>query len=160
MLLLLLHIWKLSLPGGKARICILVHVTEKPMLLTTCDYALVKVKSLSRVQLLATPWTTTHQALRPWDFPGKSTGVGCHCLLRIMTPNPGLTPEQCFLFPNHAPDLESLHLPRHHFFTLSGPENHSLWWGGTDSPYPHPPGSHFQRAKDNSALSSPIFLIK
>ena len=21
--------------------------------------------------------------LRPWDFPGKSTAVGCHCLLRI-----------------------------------------------------------------------------
>ena len=21
--------------------------------------------------------------LRPWDFPGKSTGVGCHCLLRV-----------------------------------------------------------------------------
>ena len=20
--------------------------------------------------------------LRPWDFPGQSTGVGCHCLLR------------------------------------------------------------------------------
>ena len=20
--------------------------------------------------------------LRPWDFPGKSTGVGCHCFLR------------------------------------------------------------------------------
>ena len=20
--------------------------------------------------------------LGPWDFPGKSTGVGCHCLLR------------------------------------------------------------------------------
>ena len=42
----------------------------------------VKVKSLSRVRLLATPWTTAHQALRPWDFPGKSTGVGCHCLLQ------------------------------------------------------------------------------
>ena len=41
----------------------------------------VKVKSLSRVRLLATPWTTAHQALHPWDFPGKSTGVGCHCLL-------------------------------------------------------------------------------
>ena len=38
-----------------------------------------KVKSLSRVRLLATPWTTAHQALRPWGFPGKSTGVGCHC---------------------------------------------------------------------------------
>ena len=23
--------------------------------------------------------------LRPWDFPGRSTGVGCHCLLRIAT---------------------------------------------------------------------------
>ena len=23
--------------------------------------------------------------LRPWDFPGKSTGVGCHCLLRGKT---------------------------------------------------------------------------
>ena len=23
--------------------------------------------------------------LCPWDFPSKSTGVGCHCLLRIIT---------------------------------------------------------------------------
>ena len=23
--------------------------------------------------------------LRPWDFPGKSTGVGCHCLLQLLT---------------------------------------------------------------------------
>ena len=23
--------------------------------------------------------------LHPWDFPGKSTGVGCHCLLRFIT---------------------------------------------------------------------------
>ena len=23
--------------------------------------------------------------LHPWDFPGKSTGVGCHCLLRNIT---------------------------------------------------------------------------
>ena len=91
----------------------------------------VKVKSLSHVQLCATPWTAAYQAplsmgfsrqeycsgvpfpspvhesekwkwsrsvmsdsvqphglqptrlLCPWDFPGKSTGVGCHCLLRI-----------------------------------------------------------------------------
>ena len=96
----------------------------------------MEVKSLSRVQLVATPWTAAHQAppsmgfsrqeywsgvplpsprsllvicfmhvyashsamsdslppyelsparlLSPWDFPGKSTGVGCHCLLREM----------------------------------------------------------------------------
>ena len=23
--------------------------------------------------------------LPPWDFPGKSTGVGCHCLLRYLS---------------------------------------------------------------------------
>ena len=41
----------------------------------------VKVKLLSRVQLLATPWTTAYRLLCPSDFPGKSTGVGCYCLL-------------------------------------------------------------------------------
>ena len=34
----------------------------------------VKVKSLTH-ELQPT------RLLRPWDFPGKSTGVGCHCLL-------------------------------------------------------------------------------
>ena len=43
----------------------------------------VKGKSLSRVRLLATPWTTAYQAPHPWGFPGKSTGVGCHCLLHL-----------------------------------------------------------------------------
>ena len=42
----------------------------------------VKVKSLSCVRLLVTPWTAAYHLLRPWDFPGKSIGVGCHCLLR------------------------------------------------------------------------------
>ena len=41
----------------------------------------VKVKSLSRVRLLVTPWTAAHQAPPSTDFPGKSTRVGCHCLL-------------------------------------------------------------------------------
>ena len=44
----------------------------------------VKVKSLSRVQPSATPWTAPSRLLRPWDFPGKSTGVGCHCLLQTV----------------------------------------------------------------------------
>ncbi|CAN0476709.1 unnamed protein product [Rangifer tarandus platyrhynchus] len=30
--------------------------------------------------------------LRPWDFPGKSTGVGCHCLLQGIFPTQGLNP--------------------------------------------------------------------
>ena len=43
----------------------------------------VKVKSLSCVRLLETPWTAAYQAPRPWDFPDKSLGVGCHCFLRL-----------------------------------------------------------------------------
>ena len=44
----------------------------------------VQVKSLSRVRLLATPWSAAYQAPPSMDFPGKGTGVGCHCLLRIL----------------------------------------------------------------------------
>ena len=36
----------------------------------------VKVKSLSRPHELQ-----PSRLLRPWDLPGKSAGVGCHCLL-------------------------------------------------------------------------------
>ena len=41
----------------------------------------VKVKSLSRVRLFATPWTVAYQ-----DFPGKSAGVDCHFLLQGIFP--------------------------------------------------------------------------
>ena len=42
----------------------------------------VCVCSVSRVQLFATPWTVARQLHCEWDSPGKSTGVGCHFLLR------------------------------------------------------------------------------
>ena len=41
----------------------------------------VKVKSLSRVRLWRPHGLQPTRLLHPWDFPGKSTGVGCHCLL-------------------------------------------------------------------------------
>ena len=44
----------------------------------------VKVKSLSCVRLFTTPWTVAYQAPLSMDFPGKSTGVGCHCLLWLL----------------------------------------------------------------------------
>ena len=50
----------------------------------------LKVKSLSRVQLFATPRTVAYQVLGPWDSPGKSTGVGCHFLLQGNLPDPGI----------------------------------------------------------------------
>ena len=43
---------------------------------------------------LVTPQTVAYQAPCPWDFPGKSTGVGCHCLFQgiflTKASNPGL----------------------------------------------------------------------
>ena len=44
----------------------------------------MKVKSLSHVQLLGTPWTAAHKAPLSMDFPGKSTGMGCHCRLQYV----------------------------------------------------------------------------
>ena len=42
----------------------------------------VKVKSLSRVRLYRPHGPQPTRLLRPGDFPGRSTGVGCRCLLR------------------------------------------------------------------------------
>ena len=75
----------------------------------------VNVKSLSRVQLLATPWTAAYQAppsmgfsrrvlewvaiaLRlhglyiPWNSPGQNTGVGDLSLLQGIFPTQGSNP--------------------------------------------------------------------
>ena len=35
--------------------------------------------------------------LHPWDFPGKSTGVGCHCLLQGRIPSLPFCASQGFL---------------------------------------------------------------
>ena len=44
---------------------------------------------LSRVRPFAIPWTVAYSLLCPWDFPGKSTGVGCHFLLQRIFPTQG-----------------------------------------------------------------------
>ena len=44
----------------------------------------------SRVRLFGTLWTEDHQALCPWNFPGKNTGVGCHALLQGIFPTQGM----------------------------------------------------------------------
>ena len=38
----------------------------------------------SCVWLCAIPWTAATRLRRPWDSPGKNTGVGCHFLLQCM----------------------------------------------------------------------------
>ena len=44
-------------------------------------FCLIVVHSLTHIWLFATPWTVADQA--PWDFPGKTTAVGCHFLLQV-----------------------------------------------------------------------------
>ena len=38
----------------------------------------------SHVRLRATPWMKPTRLPRPWDSPGKNTGVGCYFLLQCM----------------------------------------------------------------------------
>ena len=53
----------------------------KQILITTVKKKKKKVKALSRVRPHELRPT---RLLRPWDFPGKSTGVGCRCCLRVI----------------------------------------------------------------------------
>ena len=48
--------------------------------LTSVDFWCVLSRSVTSDSV--TSWTVAHQALCPWDFPGKNTGVGCHFLLQ------------------------------------------------------------------------------
>ena len=63
----------------------------------------MKVKSLSHLRLFATPWTVATRLLCLWNFPGKSTAMGCHFLLQGIFPtqelNPGLP--HCWQMPYH-----------------------------------------------------------
>ena len=43
-----------------------------------------KVKLLSCVRLQQPHGLQPTRLLHPWDFPGKSTGVGCHCVCRTL----------------------------------------------------------------------------
>ena len=45
---------------------------------------LMLLSHFSCVWLCVTPYTAAHQAPRPWDSPGKNTGVGCHFLLQCI----------------------------------------------------------------------------
>ena len=44
----------------------------------------MKVKLLGPVDSQRANGLQPTRLLRPWDFPGKSTGEGCHCLLWLI----------------------------------------------------------------------------
>ena len=98
--------FQMSVPGDSVcRRQLKIHSREPPCTtLCTCDLDCLnrrilslklKVKSLSCVRLFATLWAVAcTRILHPWDFLGKSTGVGCHFLLQgifsTQGSNPGL----------------------------------------------------------------------
>ena len=95
-----LIIYLIGIPSpliGKSKKTTFIRVTLKyrikarewVILLVDVFKVKVKVKSLSRIRLFATPWTVAYQAPRLWDSPGKSTGVGCHFLLQGIFPTQG-----------------------------------------------------------------------
>ena len=47
-------------------------------------YAVATAKSLLSCLTLCDPIDAAHRFPRPWDSPGKNTGVGCHFLLQCM----------------------------------------------------------------------------
>ena len=57
--------------------------------------------------------------LRPWDFPGKSTGVGCHCLLQRMKVKSESEAAQSCPTPSDSMD-----------YSLPGPSVHGIFQAG------------------------------
>ena len=80
----------------------------------SCDqgHVTIPVKSLSCVWLFVTPWTVPTTFFCPWDFPCRSTGMGCHFLLQRIFPTQGSNP--------------SLPHFRHRRFTVCATREHSI----------------------------------
>ena len=66
--------------------CTMLLVTKTQVLLTVLWFA-AYIHDFAAKSLQSCPTQRPHglkptRLLYPWDFPGKSTGVGCHCLLQ------------------------------------------------------------------------------
>ena len=80
-----------SLPGSSTHGILQARILEWVAIsFSNAWKRIVKVKSVSRVRLFATPWTVAHQV--PPSMQGKSTGVGCHFLLQGIFSTQGLNP--------------------------------------------------------------------
>ena len=92
---------------------------------------LLLLSRFSRVQLCVTPQTAAHQAPRPWDSPGKNTGVGCHFLLQCMKVN------------SESEVAQSCPIPRHWTVAHQAPPSMGFprqeYWSGLPLPSPKQP---------------------
>ena len=67
------------------------------LIILPCDFAFISYTRLREVAQLC-PTLRPHglystRLFCPWNFPGKSTGVGCHFLLQGTFPDPGIEPK-------------------------------------------------------------------
>ena len=77
-----------SIPGQGTR----SHMLQRRLRMPQPKIPCVCVKLLQLCPVLCSPWTLACQAPpRPWNSPGKNTGVGCHALPGDL-PNPGIEP--------------------------------------------------------------------
>ena len=80
--------------------------------------------------------------LRPWDFPGKSTGVGCHFLLQRIFPTQGSNPglllcRQMLYLLSHQGRSENLNISKLKRFELwDTMKDREAWLAGC-SPWDH-----------------------
>ena len=101
-------------------------------LLHKCNFKTSPQLLLSRfshVRLCASPETAAHQAPRPWDSPGKNTGVGCHFLLQCMKVKSQSEVAQSCLTPSDPMDCSLPGSSVHGIF-----QARVLEWGATAPP--------------------------
>ena len=55
-----------------------------PSVISASMLCYAMLSHFGRVRLCVTPYTAATRLPRPWDSPGKNTGVGCHFLLQCM----------------------------------------------------------------------------
>ena len=94
-----------------------------------CDYSESEITQ----PCLTTPWTIASKLLHPWDFPGKSTGVGCHFLLQgtFQTQGSNLALLHCRQTLLHISHQESLRVGDYSGPTQIIQDNHSISRHGT-----------------------------
>ena len=81
--------WTLHVVGGSIKWCLIqnAHLPYDPeiLLLGTAAAAAAAAESLQSCSTLCDPiGGSPPGSPRPWDSPGKNTGVGCHFLLQCM----------------------------------------------------------------------------
>ena len=57
-----------------------------------CRLSITQSSVLFRHSVMSPHRSQPARLLGPWDFPGKNTGVGCHCLLQGVFPDPRIEP--------------------------------------------------------------------